>query len=125
MNVRDATAEDAAALDALADDDLDAARLVRDRTVRVAENDGGLAGFVAFDAWRGAVHVTRLAGDPETVGALLDGPREFAVHENLGVEVVLDEDDALGDVLLEEGFEDVGAGPRFDGAPTRRYRWEP
>jgi len=125
MNVRDATAEDAAALDALADDDLDAARLVRDRTVRVADDDGDLAGFVAFDAGRGAVHVTRLAGDPETVAALLDGPREFAAHERLPVEVVLDEGDALADVLADEGFEDAGAGPRFDGARTRRYRWEP
>lgn len=125
MNVRDATAEDAAALDALADDDLDAARLVRDRTVRVAENDNGVAGFVAFDAWRGAVHVTRLAGDPETVGELLDGPREFAAHEGLAVEAVLVEDDEFGDVLLNEGFEDAGAGPRFDGARTRRYRYVP
>ncbi|MGB9964321.1 hypothetical protein [Halobacterium sp. CBA1126] len=125
MNVRDATAEDAAALDALVDGDLDAARLVRDRTVRVAEGDDGVAGFVAFDAWRGAVHVTRLAGDPDVVAALLDAPREFAAHEDRSVEVVLDENDALGDVLLAEGFEDAGAGPRFDGAATRRYEWTP
>ncbi|MCG1004511.1 MULTISPECIES: hypothetical protein [Halobacterium] len=125
MNVRDATGDDADAMDRVADDDIDAARLVRDRTVRVADDNGDIAGFVAFDAWRGAVHVTRLAGDAETVGALLDGPREFAANEGLSVEAVLNEDDALGDVLEAEGFEDVGAGPRFDGAPTRRYRWEP
>jgi len=125
MHVRDATADDAAALDRVADDDLDAARLVRDRTVRVADDDGDLAGFVAFDAWRGVVHVTRLNGDPAVVEQLLDAPREFAAHEDLPVEVVLSAGDSLGEVLREVGFEDAGPGPRFDGTETRRYRWEP
>ncbi|MFB6268795.1 MAG: hypothetical protein ABEH83_02545 [Halobacterium sp.] len=122
MHVREATADDADALVALADDELDGARLVRDRTVRVAENDDGVAGFVAFDTWRGAVHVTRLDGDPDAVGELLDAPRQFAAGEDLPVEAVLVEGDALGDVLVDAGFEDVGPGPMFDGEQTRRYR---
>jgi hypothetical protein len=125
MNVRDATADDADAIDALAGTALDAARLVRDRTVRVADDDGDVRGFVAFDAWRGTVHVTRLDGDPEAVRELLDEPREFAAHEDVPVEVVLVEDDALADVLTDAGFEDAGPGPMFDGARTRRYRCEP
>lgn len=125
MHIRDATADDAAALDRVADDDLDAARLVRDRTVRVADDSGDLAGFVAFDTWRGAVHVTRLDGDPDVVEQLLDAPRKFAAHEDLAVEVVLVKDDALADVLLDVGFEDTGPGPRFGGEKTRRYRCEP
>lgn len=122
MQFRDATADDADALGALADEEVDAARLVRDRTVRVAVDDDDLAGFVAFDTWRGAVHVTRLAGDPSAVGELLDAPREFAASEGVPVEVVLTEDDSLAAVLEDAGFEDAGPGPVFDGAQTRRYR---
>lgn len=125
MHVREATAEDADALVSLASDELDGARLVRDRTVRVAEREDGVAGFVAFDTWRGAVHVTRLDGDPEAVAALLDAPRQFAAGEGLAVEAVLVEDDALADVLLDAGFEDAGPGPMFDGEQTRRFRCEP
>lgn len=125
MDVRDATDDDADALVALADDELDPARLVRDRTVRVAENESGVAGFVAFDTWRGAVHVTRLDGDPAAVSELLDAPCEFAAREDLPVEAVLVEDDALADVLVESGFEDVGPGPMFDGTRTRRFRRQP
>lgn len=126
MNVRDATSEDAGALAAIADDDVDGARLIRDRSVRVAEVDDDVVGFVAFDAGRGAVHVTRLAGDPEAVPALLGEPCSFAAGENLPVEMVLPASDAdLGEELGEAGFEDAGAGPRFDGQETRRYRWQP
>jgi hypothetical protein len=125
MEIREATADDAGALVALADDELDGARLVRDRTVRVAEREDDVAAFVAFDTWRGAVHVTRLAGDAAAVGELLDAPRQFAVGEGLPVEAVLVEGDALADVLEDAGFEDVGEGPTFDGKRTRRYRCEP
>ncbi|MFB6071736.1 MAG: hypothetical protein ABEJ88_02085 [Halobacterium sp.] len=126
MHVRDATAEDADELAALADAEVDAGRLVRDRSVRVAEGEDGLAGFVAFDTWQGAVHVTRFGGDPDAVRELLGAPREFAAREGLDVEVVLPADeDAFRRVLDDAGFEDVGAGPAFDGRQTRRFRREP
>jgi hypothetical protein len=122
MQIRDATADDVAALGALADEEVDAARLVRDRSVRVAVEDSAVTGFVAYDTWRGAVHVTRLAGDPDAVHELLDAPCEFAVSEAVPVEAVLVEGDALAGVLKDAGFEDVGPGPAFDGEQTRRYR---
>lgn len=123
MNVRDATNDDEAALGDLADGDVDAARLVRDRTVRVAETDDGIDGFVAFDAYRDAVHVTRLAGGPAAVEVLLGEPCSFAANECVPVEaVLLDPEDAIREALLGAGFEDVGPGPRFDGQQSRRYR---
>lgn len=126
MNVRDATSDDEAALGTLADGDVDPARLVRDRTVRVAETDDGIVGFVAFDASRRAVHVTRLAGGPEIVEALLGEPCSFAATECVPVEaVLLDPEDAIRETLFRAGFEDVGPGPRFEGRETRRYRREP
>ncbi|MFC3477867.1 GNAT family N-acetyltransferase [Halobacterium litoreum] len=127
MHVRDATDEDADAVVALADEAVDAARLIRDRSVRVADDDGEVAGFVAYDTWRGAVHVTRLGGDPAALGDLLAAPCEFAAREDLPVEVVLpdDEDDDFRTILDDEGFEDAGAGPMFDGRRTRRYRRQP
>jgi len=127
MHVRDATDEDADAVVALADEAVDAARLIRDRSVRVAEDDDQIAGFVAYDTWRGAVHVTRLGGDPSVLGDLLVAPCEFAEREDLPVEVVLpdEDDDEVRSILDEEGFEDAGAGPMFDGRRTRRYRRRP
>lgn len=127
MHGRDATAEDADAVAALAGGDIDAGRLIRDRSVRVAErDDGDLAAFVAFDAWRGAVHVTRFGGDLDDVRALLAAPRAFARRESLPVEVVVPADeDAVQDAFADEGFEDAGAGPMFEGERTRRYRWTP
>lgn len=127
MQYRDATAEDVDALVALADSEVDADRLIRDRSVRVADADGKLAGFVAFDTWRGAVHVTRFGGDPGVVGDLLDAPCTFAARENLPVEVVLpsSETDAFRAVLDGEGFAETGPGPMFDGERTRRFRREP
>ena len=123
MNVRDATADDADSLVALASDELDASRLIRDRTVRVAEGDDGLLGFVAFDTWQGAVHVTRFDGDPDVVGELLAEPCSFAAGESLPVEVVvLGGDDEFHDAFVDAGFEDAGAGPTFDGEQTRRFR---
>jgi hypothetical protein len=134
MHTRDATDEDADAVAALADGDVDAERLIRDRSVRVAERDGDggdadgdpdLAGFVAFDAWRGTVHVTRFGGNLDAVRALLDAPREFARREGVPLEVVVPEgEDAARETLDAEGFEHVGAGPMFAGERTRRYRWQ-
>jgi hypothetical protein len=126
MHGRDATAEDAEGVAALAGGDVDAERLIRDRSVRVADTEDGegLAAFVAFDAWRGTVHVTRFGGDLDAVRELLDAPREFARRESLPLELVVPaSDDAARDALEAEGFEDAGAGPMFEGERTRRYRW--
>lgn len=118
--------EDADVLVTLTDDDVDADRLIRDRTVRVAETDAGVVGFLAFDTWRGSVHVTRLAGDADAIDELLDSPCSFAERESLPVEVVLlNDDESLRDVVVGAGFEEVGAGPMFDGERTRRYRHSP
>ena len=126
MHVRDATADDVDSLVALAADEMDAGRLIRDRTVRVAETDDGITGFVAFDMWQGAVHVTRFDGEPDVVGELLGEPRSFAAGESLPVEVVVpDGDEAFHEVLVDAGFEDDGEGPSFGGEGTRRFRCPP
>jgi hypothetical protein len=127
MHVRDATAEDAEAVTQLASDEVDADRLVRDRTVRVAvDGNDDVVGFLAYDTWRGSVHVTRFGGDEDVVGDLLAAPRQFASRESLPLEMVVPEtDDAVADRLAAEGFEEAGAGPLFDGERTRRFRWTP
>jgi hypothetical protein len=126
MRVRDAVDEDADALVSLTDDDVDADRLIRDRTVQVAETDAGVVGFLAFDTWRGSVHVTRLGGEPDAVRELLGAPCSFAEREALPVEVVLlDGDESLHDVVVDAGFDEVGPGPMFDGERTRRFRYLP
>ena|SRR6056297_3462104 len=127
MHVRDATAEDADAVTQLASADVDADRLVRDRSVRVAvDGNDDVVGFLAYDTWRGSVHVTRFGGDEDTVDELLAAPRQFASRESLPVEMVVPEsDDTVGGLLEDEGFEETGAGPMFDGERTRRYRWTP
>lgn len=127
MHVRDATAEDADVVTQLASTDVDADRLVRDRTVRVAEDGNDeVVGFLAYDTWRGSVHVTRFGGDEEAVDDLLGAPRQFASRESLPLEMVVPEsDDTVARLLEEEGFEETGAGPVFDGERTRRFRWTP
>jgi len=126
MHVRDATADDADAVTRLAATDVDADRLVRDRTVRVACVDEEVVGFLAYDTWRGAVHVTRFGGAEDAVDDLLRAPRQFASRESLPLEMVVPEsDDAVAALLADEGFEEAGAGPMFDGERTRRYRWTP
>jgi len=127
MHVRDATAEDADAVTQLASADVDADRLVRDRSVRVAvDGNDDVVGFLAYDTWRGSVHVTRFGGDEDAVDDLLAAPRQFASRESLPLEMVVPEsDDTVGDLLEHEGFEETGAGPMFDGERTRRYRWTP
>lgn len=124
MRVRDAIDEDAEVLATLTKNDVDADRLIRDRTVQVAETDTGIIGFLAFDTWHDTVHVTRLAGEPDAVRELLGTPCSFAECESLPVEVVLlDTNESLHDVVLGEGFDDIGPGPMFDGEQTRRYRY--
>ena len=126
MDVRDAVEDDADRLAELTDTPTDVMRnLVHDRTVRVAEEDQNVLGFVSFDAQRGTVHVTQLEG---TVGAeerLLEEPCRFARNEGMIVEMlVTGEDDDLQAIAESAGFENQGTGPVFDGTPTVRYRLE-
>lgn len=83
----------------------------------------GVAGFVAFDATDDQVHVTSFAGAPSTVERLLEVPKRFARRESMDLEVVVVDDEPKRVRPVEEaGFTPVGAGPRFDGQPTTRFR---
>lgn len=87
------------------------------------ETTGTARGFVAFDARPGVVHVTQIAGDQEAVGRLLEEPANFADSEGMAVEAVVPEDAVSVRGAIEAfGFDPAGAGPRFGGEPTRRYR---
>jgi len=124
VTVRDARPGDVEVVADLADTPRAVAtRLLRERRVRVAEREGAVVGLLAYDATRSAVHLTRLAGDVETVAALLAEPVAFARAEDLPVEAVVPEGEAgARDAVAAAGFEDVGDGPRFEGERTRRYR---
>jgi hypothetical protein len=146
VRVRDAAQDDAEALATLADLPVSAAaHLIVERTVRVAEresddgagdeaegtdaengdDDDDVRGFVAFDARPGVVHVTQLAGDRDAVARLLEEPVGFAKREEMAVEAVVPESaGGVGAAVDAFGFEAVGAGPRFEGERTRRYRLE-
>lgn len=83
----------------------------------------GVAGFVAFDATDDQVHVTSFAGAPSTVEQLLEVPKRFARRESMDLEVVVVDDEPKRVRPVEAaGFTAVGAGPRFDGQPTTRFR---
>lgn len=127
MDIRDAVEDDAERLAALANGPPDVMRnLVHDRTVRVAEEDDDTVGFVSFDAERGTVHVTQLAGTSEACEQLLTDPIEFARREHMSVELLIPEDETQVRSAVEAvGFSSAGSGPRFDGQPTTRYRLEP
>ena len=145
MNVRDALEADADALASIADSPTDVMRnLVHDRTVRVAEDgthdpnadvsdsqfDGSdpedLLGFISFDAREDTVHVTQLDGTREACKQLLGEPVRFAERESMAVELLVSPDsEAIEDAAEKLGFERRGRGPRFDGAPTTRFRLEP
>jgi hypothetical protein len=124
MDVRDAVEGDAGRLASLTEAPQDVMRnLVHDRTVRVAEDDEEIAGFVSYDAEERTVHVTQLEGDPATFDRLLDEPLSFARSEGMAVELLVPEDEpAVGDAAIEAGLAEVGSGPRFEGTPTQRYR---
>ncbi len=138
MYVREAVEADADALAAVAGSPADVMRnLVHDRTVRVAEpeNDGSdpsaeaggdreLLGFVSFDADAGTVHVTGIDGTEEACEELLREPIAFAARESMAVETLLSPDSPATGAVDRLGFEEAGAGPRFDGGPTVRYRLE-
>ena len=124
MEIRDAIEADAERLAALTGAPVDVMRnLVHDRTVRVADDDG-VEGFVSYDASDHTVHVTQLEGAPEVCERLLEEPTRFAGREGMDVELLVPEgDDATREATERSDFDEHGAGPRFDGTPTTRYRW--
>ena len=127
MNVRDAVEDDADRLAALTGSPTDVMRnLIHDRTVRVADDGGAVEGFVSYDAAEATVHVTQLEGDAELCETLLAEPTRFAAREDMTVELLaMEADDATRAAAERASFERCGRGPRFDGTPTIRYRWEP
>lgn len=131
MDVRDAVEADAERMAELTGSPTDVMRnLVHDRTVRVAERDVDDAretlGFVSFDAQRETVHVTQIEGSADACERLLDEPLRFAREENMSVELLVAEGDTdLRRVADHAGFTDHGAGPRFGGTRTVRYRLDP
>ncbi|WP_311170267.1 hypothetical protein [Halobellus ordinarius] len=142
VDVRDAVEADAETLGAIVDLPADALRnVVHDRTVRLAverpsdpgpnadtagEDTETVHGFVAFDVRNGTVHVTQLAGDATVAERLLAEPIRFALNEGFDVEFVVPESDVDAETAAEAaGFEAVGPGPAFEGAPTTRYRFRP
>jgi len=126
MHVRDAVEADGGRLADLADVPSEVmANVVHDRTVRVAETDDDIEGFVGFDAHQDAVHVTHLYGSRAARERLLDEPVRFAACEEMAVELLVpDDEDESVSAAESTGFENVGSGPRFDGRPTARFRLE-
>jgi hypothetical protein len=124
MDVRDAVEADAERLAALTDSPQDVMRnLVHDRTVRVAEREEEIVGFVSYDAQAGTVHVTQIEGDAAVCDRLLEEPVRFAESEGMTVGLLAPEREAdTRDAAEAAGFEETGAGPRFEGEPTVRYR---
>ena len=125
MEVRDAVEADAERLAALADAPAETmGNLIHDRTVRVAE-EATVVGFVSFDARRDAVHVTQFDGTSEATERLLREPVRFAQNEGMPTELLVEESRAeLRDAATSAGFREVGSGPRFDDAPTVKFRLE-
>ena len=126
MDVRDAVKADAERLADLTATPRDVMRnLVHDRTVRVAERDEELVGFVSYDAREQTVHVTQIEGDTAAVDRLLDEPVRFAQTEGMAVELLVPESETTAQQAARDaGFEEVGSGPHFEGEPTTRYRLE-
>ena len=152
MRIRDALESDAEALATAVDRPRETViNMIHDRSVRVAVSDdetrerpGGeergsdgeterrsgsdtatVDGFIAFDVYGGAVHVTDFEGSESVVRRLFEEPCRFASREGLAVEVVVPDDEQSGSVVEGAGFEPVGSGPRFEGRPTTRYRIGP
>lgn len=126
MDVRDAVEADAEPLAALTGTPQDVMRnLIHDRTVRVAEGEDGIGGFISYDAREQTVHVTQMEGDPDTLDRLLDEPIRFAQTEGMAVELLVPESEKQAQQAARDaGFGEVGRGPRFDGEPTDRFRLE-
>ncbi|MFB6084346.1 MAG: hypothetical protein ABEJ94_08895 [Halorientalis sp.] len=124
MDVRDAVEADAGRLSELTDAPTDVMRnLVHDRTVRVAERDEKIVGFVSYDAREGTVHVTQLEGEPAVYDRLLEEPVRFARGEDMAVELLVPEsEEGVQSAAADAGFDRVGPGPLFEGTPTVKYR---
>jgi len=124
MEMRDALEADADRLAGLTEAPRDVMRnLVHDRTVRVAEADDEIRGFVSYDARERTVHVTQLEGDPDVYASLLEEPIRFARSENMAVDLLVPEAESEVRAAAEDaGFERVGNGPLFEGERTTRYR---
>jgi hypothetical protein len=124
MELRDALEADASRLASLTDTPRDVMRnLVHDRTVRIAERDDDIVGFVSYDARDQTIHVTQLEGKASIYEQLLEEPLRFARSEGMAVELlVLETESEIQSVADEMGFERDGPGPRFEGEPTVRYR---
>ena len=124
MEIRDAVEADAERLASMTGAPTDVmVNLIHDRTVRVAD-DGGIEGFVSYDATDRTVHVTQLVGDSGLCERLLDEPTRFAAREGMNVELLLAEDDDTREVIEDSEFDEYGPGPQFDGTRTIRYRWD-
>ncbi|ELZ44327.1 hypothetical protein C464_15880 [Halorubrum coriense DSM 10284] len=96
------------------------------------DGDGGgdtpvdaVAGFVAFDVRDGTVHVTNFEGTATAVERLFEEPVGFAKREGMPVEAIVPTDGVGPDVAEAFGFEAAGSGPRIEGSPTTRYRFDP
>ncbi|MFB6361033.1 MAG: hypothetical protein ABEH59_06885 [Halobacteriales archaeon] len=127
MEVRDGGEADADAMAELSGAPRDVLRnLIHDRTVRVAEDEEAVRGFVSFDARPGTVYVTQLAGGAEAIERLLAEPVRFATTEGMSVELLIAEDDEPVRAAADRaGFDEAGPGPRFDEVQTVRFRFEP
>ncbi len=149
MEIREAVEADAERMADIAGSPPDVMRnLVHDRTVRVAletrpegaspdertgseatreqDADDEVVGLVSFDARDSTVHVTQLAGPGEACARLIEEPIGFARREGMDVELLVAEtDDDVRDAVEDAGFDESGAGPRFEGERTTRYRLEP
>ncbi|MFC7187696.1 hypothetical protein [Halorubrum yunnanense] len=86
------------------------------------EREDEVLGFVSFDVRGGTVHVTDFDGSGSTIERLFEEPRRFARREEMGVEVVVPNDEASSEVIEASGFAATGRGPRFEGRRTTRYR---
>ncbi|MFT4946325.1 MAG: hypothetical protein ACI8TL_000559 [Natronomonas sp.] len=124
MELRDALEADAGRLASLTDTPRDVMRnLVHDRTVRIAERDDDIVGFVSYDARDQTIHVTQIEGKESIYERLLEEPLRFARTEGMAVELlVLETESEIQSVAAEMGFDRVGPGPQFEGEPTVRYR---
>ncbi len=126
MDVRDGRAEIDAVAEFFGLSPGAAERLCADRRVEVAVEDDVVRGVAAYEVQNGVVHVTRLAGETEAKLRLLESPMRFAESDAIPIETVVPEGEGETEsVLRAAGFERAGAGPRFEGKPTVKYRYTP